>query len=295
MILTYLALRKIMSSNLNEYYVSLGLLSYALLGKQVANQLITNSFITGLNKLIETKYVTHIDIDQKRRLNEYIVDLSKFQIQTANEYYSAVCSEYIKKILELDYKEKMALLHFYCYLVTTIMKSGDKVGAGFTPYEIMAKEIGLCRQTISKYMDKLEEENIIYIYRSSDAIYMNGIYREIPNVYGDINDTERIINIGKTYEQNYGGHAKKVRSARTSTTRSASAKFALIKKEYEETGKITKYKNELQLIYEIMKEYNERYKLNKDDSRYKDISIFKDYDFYREEDVHNEMSMSRLF
>jgi DNA-binding transcriptional regulator YhcF (GntR family) len=277
MLLSYLGLRKIIKSNINEYFVSIGLLSYTLTGKQITSQTVTTSILSGLDGLINKKYITHIDKDLKTRKNDFIFDIGEFQISQvktkgSENYYSVINNDYIKELLSSDLKYKIDIIRFYCYLTTTLTKSGDKTGVGFTSYEAMADDIGISRQTISKYMDKLEELKIIYIYRSSDAICIDKIARNIPNAYGDIINIDKILNVGKSYEENYGVNAKHIKNTKKSSSRSASIKYNILKNDLITTGEVRYKKEELKVMYETLVKHNERYTY--DESLQKDLSIF---------------------
>lgn len=285
MLIAYLGLRLIITKGKNEYYVSTGLLSYSLFGKQVVNQLITKSIINGIKELIKNKYIIHIDENKKTRSNEYILDVSRFQIdkiksKNQEDFYSSIelCS--VIKIMKLDIKEKFKILDFYCYLITTITKSGIKSGVGFTSYVNMATSTGMCRQTISKYMNILESNNIIYIYKSTDAVIKNGVVQEIPNTYGDVANKNKINKVGSEFEENYGENAKKIKSTKSSSTRSASAKYNIILSDLKTTGEIRYKYNVMKEIYETLAIYNKKY--NHDENLQKDLSIFSNYDFYKE-------------
>ena len=284
MIIAYLGLRQILRKNVNNYFISIGLLSYHLTGKQITSRLVTKSILLGLDKLIEKKIITTKELDKDRRANDWILDLSKLQINTdknkkEKEFYTSIDSKYVSVILNSDMKDKISILRFYCYLMTTISKTGEKAGVGFTPYQDMAGNINICRQTISKYMDKLEDKNIIYIYKSNDAIILQpNVVREIPNTYGDIDNKSRIISIGRNHVENYGENTKRIKSSRHSKTRSASAKYSILMKDLESTGEIRYKDDELKEIYETLLEYNRKYEKYEKDP--KDLSIFSNYDFY---------------
>jgi hypothetical protein len=175
---------------------------------------------------------------EKKRANDWTLNLSKFKIEKdSKKYYTVINSDYIVKILNSNLKEKIELLRFYCYLMTTLSKTGDKVGVGFTSYENMDDATGICRQTISKYMDKLEQLKIIYIYRSSDTIlFADNFIREIPNVYGDIINKDKIKIIGSEHEENYGANKKKIKKEKSKSSRSASAKFNIMLNDLNTTG-----------------------------------------------------------
>lgn len=287
MILTYLGLRQILRNNVNNYFISIGLLSYYLTGKQITSRLVTKSILLGLDKLIKKKMITTKELDKDRRTNDWILNLSKLQINTdknkkEKEFYTSIDSKYVSVILNSDMKDKISILRFYCYLMTTISKTGEKAGVGFTPYQDMAGNINICRQTISKYMDKLEDKNIIYIYKSNDAIILQpNVVREIPNTYGDISDKNRIISIGRSYVENYGENAKRIKSGKQSKTRSASAKYNILMKDLESTGEIRYKPKIMKEIYETLLEYNRKY--SDYEKEPKDLTVFSNYNFYKGE------------
>lgn len=284
MVLSYLGLRQVLRKDVDNYFISLGLLSYHLIGKQIAPQLLTTSILSGLKGLIKNRYVLSNESDKDRRTNDWILNLSNFQIDKVKnkenkDFYSYVESDYISNILNSDMKDKIPIVKFYCYLMTTISKTGNKVGVGFTSYIDMAEATGISRQTISKYMDKLEEKKIIYIYRSTDAIMLQpNVFREIPNTYGDISNKDKIISVGKAHEENFGENSKRIKSSKQSSTRSASAKYNIILNDLQTTGEIRYKPNELKEIYETLVDYNRRYK--NEGKELKDLSIFSNFDFY---------------
>ena len=286
MILAYLGLRRILRNNISNYFVSIGLLSYYLTGKQITSRLVTKSILSGLDNLIKKKMITTMESDKDRRTNDWILDLSKLQINTdknkkEKEFYTSIDSKYVSMILNSDMKDKISIVRFYCYLMSTVSKTGEKAGVGFTSYQDMAKSINICRQTISKYMDKLENKNIIYIYKSTDSILDSKGIREIPNTYGDIGNKNKIISVGRSYIENYGNNAKKIKSTKTSKTRSASAKYNILMKDLESTGEIRYTPKVMKEIYETLLEYNRKYSDYEKDP--KDLSIFSNYNFYKGE------------
>lgn len=286
MIIAYLGLRRILRNNVNNYFVSIGLLSYYLTGKQITSRLVTKSILLGLDKLIEKKIITTKELDKDRRANDWILDLSKLQINTdknkkEKEFYTSIDSKYVSMILNSDMKDKISIVRFYCYLMSTVSKTGEKAGVGFTAYQDMAKNINICRQTISKYMDKLEDKKIIHIYKSTDSIIDSKGIREIPNTYGDIDNKNKIISVGRSYIENYGDNTKRVKSSKQSKTRSASAKYNILMKDLESTGEIRYSPKVMREIYESLLEFNRKYSDYEKDP--KDLSIFSNYDFYKGE------------
>ena len=293
MFLVYLALRLIMRKDIDEYFVSLGLLSYELTGRQIATRVVTTSILSGIDGLLSSKLVKRCDNNMRTRQNDWILDLSKLHIDNVKEdkknnkqveYYTPINLDHISNILNSkDIQSKLELIRFYCYLMTTLQKTGEKKGVGFTSYTDMASQTGITRQTISKYMDNLENEKIIHIYRSTDSILYKGTneIKEIPNVYGDINDKKLLNKIGSKHESMYGENATRIRNTRVSNTRSASAKLAVIKRDLETTGEIRYGYDEMKDIYETLKEYNKR-NIDNEHIKQKELHYFKHYDFYKE-------------
>ncbi|MDR2277356.1 MAG: hypothetical protein LBE23_05815 [Vagococcus sp.] len=277
MLLAYIGLRMIVLKSKNEYYVSTGLLSYSIFGKQVVNQLITKSIVNGTKQLIDKDIIVHVDIDEKGRSNEYILDLKNIQIDEVRskdeeDFYSTIELDDVKKILESSLREKIDLFYFYCYLCTTVMKTGEKAGVGFTFYNSMENAIHISRQTISKYMNLLESMKIIYIYRANDSIVRDGKISEIPNVYGVYEIKDKIISVGSTYANTYGENAKRIKSTKQSSSRSASAKYKIIVNDLLTTGEVRYGKEELNEIYKTLIKHNKRYEY--DEKLQKDLSIF---------------------
>jgi DNA-binding transcriptional regulator YhcF (GntR family) len=291
MLLSYLGLRLVIRQDINNYFISLGLLSYHLIGKQVVPQTITTSIISGINKLLDKGILTYIDEKEETRKNDWTVNLKRLQIAKVksentkanpSEIYTSINYDYISQILNMQFKEKLELLRFYCYLMTTIQKTGEKKGAGFTSYKDMSIATGICRQTISKYMNRLESEKIIHIYKSTDSVLIDNQIREISNVYGDIKDKDKINKIATEYENSFGENAKRIKSAKQSSSRSASAKYNIFVNDLQTTGEVRYDYNTLNEIYETLVTYNEKYK---DSYNFvpKKLEVFKQFDFYKGE------------
>lgn len=283
--LSYLGLRQLFRQGIDEYYISVGLLSYILSGKNVTTRSITSSIVKGLEDLEKNKEVYKVTLKGSRK-HESVYNLKKLHFNAKKDkiYYTVLDSVILMSLVNDPSKNKLQLLRFYCYLITTVMKTKEKKDVGFKSYQDMAKELSITRQTVSKYMDKLEELEIVYIYRSSDSIvYDDGKIREISNVYGDYKNKKKIIACGIQHERDYGKNSvenvKLVSKSKAKSTRSASAKYNVILGDLAEGGKIRYDYNECKEIYETLLEFNKRYSYDED--RQKDLSIFKDYDFYK--------------
>lgn len=277
--LVYFALRQILKQDVSQYYVSVGYLLFTLIGSQSSTRLITSAVIKGMEELIKSKLIIEITNDKQY---EWVCGLSSLIFNTdksSKTFYTVINSDYITKILNSSNKDRIALLRFYCYLMSTVMKSGDNKGVGFTPYINMDDTTGISRQTISKYMDKLESLKVIHIYRASDSISIDGNVREIPNVYGDIRNKDKIISIGMNHEAQYGVSNKGKNKTNAKKTRSASAKYRVIENDLKTTGEIRYSYDEMKEIYETLVAYNKRY--SHDEDLQKPLDVFSNYDFYK--------------
>jgi hypothetical protein len=127
-------------------------------------------------------------------------------------------------------------------------------------------------------MNALETLGLIHIYRSTDAVVKNGVIQEIPNTYGDISNKDKVIKIGSDFEENYGENAKKIKSTKKSSGRSASAKYNIILSDLMTTGEIRYEYDVMKDIYVTLVKHNQKY--DYDENLQKDLSIFKNYDFY---------------
>lgn len=285
--LAYIAIRKIMSSTikLESYFVSIGVLSHALCNKQILNRLITSSLLSGIESLSERKYIKQVDNLSKTRNKEWIFDFIKLYIDPQKgidgSYYSMIDSNGIKKIIECDFRERLSLLRFYCYLMTTVNKVGANRGVGFTFYKDMAYIIGYTEKTISSYMLRLQELGIIYIYTPTCALKDNdtGALQEISHTYGSIENKDKIIRCGKEYEMTYGEDKTKIKSPKKSSSRGAAIKYNYILQDISSGVPIRYPPDEMKEIYKSLVAHNERYKDN-DCGKSKDLSIFNGYDFY---------------
>lgn len=293
--LAYVAIRKIMSTVMKSesYFISMGVLSHALCDKQMLSRSITSSLLSGIVSLMEKEYIKQLDNLTDARKNEWIFDFSKLYIDVKKgdkeSYYSMVDSNGVKNIVEYEFKERLSLLRFYCYLMTTVHKTGSKVGVGFTPYYEIADNTGFSENTVSKYMLKLQEVGIIYAYAPIYALRDNetGELREISHTYGSIENKDKIVKYGKEYEFNYGEDKTKIKSPKKSSSRSAAIKYNYILQDIYNGAPIRYSPDEMKEIYDSLVQHNERYKDN-DCGKLKDLSIFNGYEFYRESEKNNE-------
>lgn len=263
-------------------YIDSSLIYFNLADKILTRRYVRSKIQNGIYSLINNKYIGQIDVNTEDVYPSWVCDLHKLYIDTSrgdvDSYYSLVDTEHISKIVQCGYKEYAKLLHFYCYLTTTFQNSGYSMGVGFTSYVNLSDTIGYTEKTVSKYMKKLVEMGIIYIYSPNKALFdkETKALREISAAYGFLENKDKVIQCGKEYESRYGEDIK-IPSPKRSSTRSASMKYNRIMQDIQNINKYSY--DEIKEIYTTLLSY---YEENKDNPnvKVKDLSIFSNYDFY---------------
>lgn len=177
------------------------------------------------------------------------------------------------------------MLRFYSYVLTTIFRTGEHKGVGFTSLGNMSLETGISTRTLSSYLDTLVENKILHVYKSSDFIKFNtGRFIEISHTYGKYKNKDYINYRGKQHDVEFcnrlNGRYKKVRKPKNKT-RSYVQKYIHVKKTIEETGEVPYENNEMKDIYEFIKELNKKQEGIKGKKPYS-LDIFSSFDFYKE-------------
>lgn len=266
------------------YYVNPVMLSYLLTGSYPPTRAILHSLVKGIKELGTEQIIT---LSQSERVNEWIVDTSVMDESGVNNYYTAIEETNVTTILlsnESHCGNVVSLLRFYIYLLSTVHKKGNKVGVGFTSLTHLSDATDLNVKTVNTYLTKLEELELIYVHRSKESIkFDSGEIREISPTYGEYKNKDKIIRIGKEYENAYSlsikEQHKKILRANGNATRSASHKYNHLVKCINEGIELSENNEYYKEIYIAMVEYNKKYEHRKE--RIKDLSIFSRFDFYK--------------
>lgn len=278
---TYLALLCLMRKDKKLYYININLLTYVLTDVFPAPRSFFNSISNGIINLADTKIIKITnDIDSTKKKYEWIVDLS--YIYERNGYFSKAEIDEIRKILftSKHFGSATSLLRFYIYLLTTIHKNKDEMlGVGFTSVSDMSTTTGLNEKTIYSYLERLENLELIYVYRPKVSIVKkDGNIKEIPSSYGRLCDKDNIITVGTNYETKY--ITQKTSKEKKNNLRSLSQKYSVVLNCLRDGKKIPYDDKTLKEIYYAIKELNKKYEDDSRNERIKQLDIFSDYDFY---------------
>lgn len=296
--LAYLGMLMVLRQNKTHYYVNTDYLAYLLSNQYPVN----NNFKNHIrNVFYELSNLNLISIEKKNTSNkEWIVDTEKFiehskinkENKTKLNFYTSIDENDIYTILSITdsqyHKKYITLIRFYSYLLSTIHNKDDGYrGTGFTSISDMEITIGYNRKTISKYIQQLEELKLIFVFRSKDFIkYDNGDIVEISYTYGRFKDKDKVLHVGRTYENSYGEKTKaahkKIRKQAGDKTRKYSQMYNHIKKCIDEGNDIKYTYSQIKKVYSVMVELNEKYKTDRP-KRMKDLSVFSGYNFYNDE------------
>lgn len=270
------------------YYVNTRQMVYLLTKKYPFKGNLDKNILAGINGLISKGVIDKIYYDDKIDSSEWILDLKNIiSSYEKKEYYSMLDSSEINKILLLNESyctRSVSIVRFYSYILSTISKTGNKSGVGYTSLKIMSEETGHNKKTLLSYLKVLSDLELLYIYKSKDFIkFDTGEFVEISHTYGKFKDKDKIIEIGAEHENTYGenikGKHQKIKKTSSNKNRSYAQKFKYLESSIRETGLIPYGDKECEEIYRVIKKLNEQYKDTKEP---KDLSIFENFKFYNQ-------------
>ena len=205
----------------NEYFVSLNLLMYELFGNCNYNRSDYKHIADGLSGLIENKLVSVVE---KVTSSEWIIDLSGLVIETkkkGNEHFTTITDEDLYFIMNYASEngkrgiDRLAFVRYFINLIGSInFHQGiylDAAGTkktnfvGYMSQEYLYKLSGISKNTLIKFNDILENNEIIYFYHhNKNKQEDDGSYRAVTNHYGRYKDREAIIQFALQYENKKG-------------------------------------------------------------------------------------------
>lgn len=287
----YIALKRIYNnSKESNYYISMNMLCYQLLGKydkDIYNRNFIDDLQIGLNELINNNIVSYVDVISKR---EFILDLSHLYLDTKKakenkEYFTIINDSDIHNIMNNCKADKFNVCRYFIYLVGTFVKisyNDKSYKTGFMKIEYMADELDTTSNSIINYNTILEDNKVIVIYKAKFNMRnkTTGEINGITNTYGLYKDKDIIPKIGKDHEIEYGYDKddRKIIKAKGNLTRSWVSKYNYFCKGKEYSDE------DIKQMYLIIRDLNKRnlqkYGKNNNKNHLKDLSVFKDYDFY---------------
>lgn len=301
----YLGLVMLLKKDETIYYANTRQIAYLLTKTYPPKSTLEKKIISGISQLVSDGVISYYNIKDndgkpinQDKKEEWLLNLSnivennqnktKEEIHKSKEFYTPIDENDIYKILNLSeyYTRSISLLHFYCYVLSTIFKSGKNKGVGFTSLKNMSEYTGLSARTISSYLDTLVEKEFLYIYKSTDFIkFDTGEFVEISHTYGKYQDKEIIIDCGKRHEAEYSNRLKnkykKIKKPNKSI-RSYTQQYAYIKKSIMETGVIPYDDEKMEEVYNFIKKLNKKQQGIKGKKTYS-LDVFSNYYFYEDD------------
>ena len=199
----YVALRRIMQKDINEYFTSYNMIAYQLTGVGKNKRAMIDSVKEGLQELIDKNLVSVIE---KIGINEFVLELSQIHLNAEEDCFTKIEEKEVRKIFSIENKtDKIKLLRYFAALVGTFNNA-----EGYSKVGYMTQDYFVSRKIISKtqiyVMTKvLEDNDLIFVYRSGKMIInVDGSIKKITNCYGRAKDEQFITNFGKQHEKTCG-------------------------------------------------------------------------------------------
>ncbi len=182
---------------------------FYLTGNIKQRRLIKDYIRCGISELIEQDIVKKIDEVEKN----LILDCSNLWIDTNNETFTKITFEEVQKIFKVENVNNFLLLKYFILLMGTIsnkitvyLENGNfknRVVGNFT-IDYLSEFTGLSDRSIMEYNKKLEEINVLYVYRQKEFIIdeENNIKRLV-NLYGRPCDIEYINKYANSQQKHY--------------------------------------------------------------------------------------------
>ena len=164
----YLGLVMLLKKDETIYYSNTRQIAYLLTKTDPPKSTLEKKIILGISQLVSDGVISYYNIKDndgkpinQDKKEEWLLDLSnivennqnktKEEIHKSKEFYTPIDENDICRILNLSdyFTRSISLLHFYCYVLSTIFKSGKDKGVGFTSLKNMSEYTGLSTRTIS--------------------------------------------------------------------------------------------------------------------------------------------------
>lgn len=313
----YVALKKIRYSlEKSNYYISLNMMLYELFGNHNYNRIDYKHIADGLTGLFNNKLVS---ITYEITTTEWIVDLSGLVIdikKNKDDCFTVIREEELYFIMNYASDsgrrgiDRLAMLRYFINFIGSInYNQGIYIDAtgrrktnfvGYMSQEYLYKLSGISKNTLIKFNEILEGNNIIYVYHHKKNKKENdGSYRAVTNHYGRYEDKEDIYKFAIQYEKEKG-IADRLSDAVSNRHKALANMYREIEK-----GRGQNYGNDLireihnyihKCNVEIQKEIDSKYSqtyLTDSDIRYieklkeklRDETVFDKYDFLFEKQI----------
>ena len=199
----YVALRRIMQKDINEYFTSYNMIAYQLTGVGKNKRAMIDSVKKGLQELIDKNLVSVIE---KIGVSEFVLELSQIHLNAEEDCFTKIEEKEVRKIFSIENKtDKIKLLRYFAALVGTFNNA-----EGYSKVGYMTQDYFISKKIISKtqiyVMTKvLEDNDLIFVYRSGKMIInVDGSIKKITNCYGRAKDENFISSFARQHEKTCG-------------------------------------------------------------------------------------------
>ena len=202
--------------------------------------------------------------------NNYIIDGKSCYIDTKKSRFIIIQLWEIQKIFSSLGAYGFNVLRFFVNIIGTI--NGNSKSWHMTQDD-MVLSWGFSKNTVNEYLNKLEELELLYTFRSR-ARRTDKPYHRVGNVYGRYKDKHLIIQEGKEYLSTIPSYYQTKRySINRTSIKLRYNHFINNSPKYDDIKEVKKLKNDCI-------KYNESFKTHpNDDIDYLDLSVFEEYGF----------------
>ena len=267
-IAVFLILNYLQNDKNENLFISVESIGYFLTGRFIDSQ-IDKNLIKGIKKGFKgLKKEEDVSIlDQNR--NNYIINSKSCRVDTKKNNFIIVHLWEIQKIFSSLGAYGFKVLRFFVNIIGTI--NGNSKSWHMTQDD-MVLSWGFSKNTVNDYLNKLEELELLYTFRSK-ARKADETFHRIGNVYGRYSDKDLVRQEGIQYLSTIPNRPiKNYFIDRTS-----------IKLRYNHFVNGSKKYNDRKEVDKLRKDcirYNDSFKdFPNDDIDYLDLSVFKEYGF----------------
>lgn len=202
-IAVYIALRRIMQKDINEYFASYNMIAYQLTGVGKNKRAIIDSVKEGLQELIDKNLVSVIE---KIGINEFVLELSQIHLNAEEDCFTKIEEEEVRKIFSIENKtDKIKLLRYFAALVGTFNNAEGYSKVGYMTQDYFVSRNIMSKSQIYVATKVLEDNDLIFVYRSGKIIIdVNGSIKKITNCYGRAKDENFISSFARQHERTCG-------------------------------------------------------------------------------------------
>ena len=267
-IAVFLILNYLQENKHDELFVSIDNVGYCLTGKFIDSQSDKN-LIKGIKKGFEGLKKEEDIIILEQHKNNYIIDGKSCYIDIKKFYFIIIQLWEIQKIFSSLGAYGFNVLRFFVNIIGTI--NGNSKSWHMTQDD-MVLSWGFSKNTVNDYLNKLEELELLYTFRSK-ARKADETFHRVGNVYGRYRDKDLVRQEGIQYLSTIPNRPiKNYFIDRTS-----------IKLRYNHFVNGSKKYNDRKEVDKLRKDcirYNDSFKdFPNDDIDYLDLSVFKEYGF----------------